>query len=281
LTTNNNRNNNHTASSSQHITNVSNLINPSDCCDIPDHIQAKAISNPHPTSKDIMIWETGLIGFKIRPWVPIDKKIPETSLTSKTEPISPQNRPSPSPSLSSSSLNNSGNSTDWMVATLAGVRGFPSYWTGRFLNPKPRKPVFADPHFMAQSAGWMASAREIMEYQSDLCEQNTPPKIKRQQSQVGKSGSFLPPYDAPLFLQDGMWRNSVEFWSGGIQLWGSMCQIQRVINLDDNDFSKHLVYHASNNKQHRKSQDQLVLAETLFNELKLVKAHVEYEYQFG
>ena len=43
---------------------------------------------------------------------------------------------------------------------------------------------------------------------------------------------------------------SVEYWSGGIQLSGiQSCNMQRIMTLDPDGFSKQLVYHTSNNKQ--------------------------------
>jgi hypothetical protein len=42
----------------------------------------------------------------------------------------------------------------------------------------------------------------------------------------------------------------VEYWSGGIQLIGiNGCNLQRIVMLQPQYFSKHLLYHTSNNKQ--------------------------------
>ena len=47
---------------------------------------------------------------------------------------------------------------------------------------------------------------------------------------------------------------SVEYWSGGIQLVGvNSCNLQRILTLDPDGFSRHLLYHTSNNKQHEHS----------------------------
>lgn len=143
------------------------------------------------------------------------------------------------------------------------------------MSPQPRRPGKSDPKYMAQSAGWMGSSQEIMEYQTKLC---APQETHRSKGK-GVSGPFLPPFDAPLYKRDGLWRNNVEFWSGGIQLWGGMCQIQRVFNLDNsNDFSKHLIYHASNNKQHKIDQGRLMQAQMLWTELHLIKMQLEQEF---
>ena len=49
---------------------------------------------------------------------------------------------------------------------------------------------------------------------------------------------------------DGLDTRSVEYWSGGIQLSGiQSCNMQRIMTLDPDGFSRHLLYHTSNNKQ--------------------------------
>lgn len=63
-------------------------------------------------------------------------------------------------------------------------------------------------------------------------------------------GGFLPPYDATYHYRDGLDSKTVEYWSGGISIAGVMsCNLQRVVSLDPNGFSHHLLYHVSNNKQ--------------------------------
>lgn len=60
---------------------------------------------------------------------------------------------------------------------------------------------------------------------------------------------FLSPYDLPHYRFDGLDMRSVEYWSGGIQLVGvNACNLQRIITMDPDGFSKHLLYHTSNNK---------------------------------
>eukprot|EP00539_Tryblionella_compressa_P002099 CAMPEP_0178737820 /NCGR_PEP_ID=MMETSP0744-20121128/3181_1 /TAXON_ID=913974 /ORGANISM="Nitzschia punctata, Strain CCMP561" /LENGTH=145 /DNA_ID=CAMNT_0020390393 /DNA_START=21 /DNA_END=458 /DNA_ORIENTATION=+ len=131
---------------------------------------------------------------------------------------------------------------------------------------------------MAQSGGWMGSAKELLHYQSDLCNKKVE-QSQHYQNTTGATGSFLPPFDAPLYARDGLWRHNVEFWSGGIQLWGGMCEVQRVVSLSNPDeFSRHLIYHASNNKQHRIGQERLVLAQSLWSELKFVQTKLEQDF---
>ena len=57
-----------------------------------------------------------------------------------------------------------------------------------------------------------------------------------------------------LFKLDGLGMETVEFWSGGIQIAGVMaCNLQRFIPLQPEIFSRHLLYHSSNNKQRQKN----------------------------
>ena len=59
-----------------------------------------------------------------------------------------------------------------------------------------------------------------------------------------KSNGFLPPYDEPEFMSEGLHQKNVEFWSGGYQLFGGGfggCNIQRIIPIDPDGFSKFLL----------------------------------------
>ena len=107
--------------------------------------------------------------------------------------------------------------------------------------------------------GWMASSREVLDFHTNLC---------------SSQGSFLPPYDPGkhrLYYRDGLEQN-VEGFSGGIQLYGFLCRVQRVVSLQSSDdFSRHLIYHASNNKQNQMSQHRLIKADTLWFEMDTVK----------
>lgn len=184
------------------------------------------------TSTDLIIWETAILGFGVR-------RVPDLASGAKDNP--------------------------WL-ALMAGPRlrhVLPQYWSGKLLTPEPQRPTTSDPRYFSQSAGWMASRREILEYHTQHC-----------------AGGFLPPFEAPRHFQDGYWRNNVEYWSGGIQLWGGTCNIQRFVSLEYNgqDFDKHLLYHSSNNKQFSsKAQQRLVLATTLLAQLQQVQAQGQKE----
>jgi len=62
------------------------------------------------------------------------------------------------------------------------------------------------------------------------------------------------PYDLPKYPFDGLDLRSVEYWSGGIQLSGiKACNMQRIVTMDPDGFSRHLLYHTSNNKQRQRT----------------------------
>jgi hypothetical protein len=180
----------------------------------------------YPHSNQLLMWETAIAGLSIR-------KMPDHSKL-----------------------------LDWVA--LLNIKGSPNvlagYWAGTdgaLLPEFTKKPPTKDNQYIGQPAGWMASARDIMDLQTRIC----------------KGNSFLPPFDEPQLSDSGMgWgSDSVEFWSGGLQLWGQMCEIQRVVSLDPQQFSKHLIYHTANNKQKEIGQERLVKVPTLLGQLHTVK----------
>jgi hypothetical protein len=192
----------------------------------------------YPHSNQLLMWETAIAGLSIR-------KMPDHSKL-----------------------------LDWVA--LLNIKGSPNilagYWTGTngaLLPEFSKKPPTKDNKYIGQPAGWMASARDIMDLQTRIC----------------KGDSFLPPFDEPQLSKDGMgWgSDSVEFWSGGLQLWGQMCEIQRVVSLDPLQFSKHLIYHTANNKQKEIGQERLVKVPTLLGQLDTVKerAQADMKRQLG
>jgi hypothetical protein len=190
-----------------------------------------------PTSDQLVIWETAIPGLFVRQM--------------------PPNR----------------DLLDWVA--LLPIKGSPmkihGYWSGTdgaLMPVHPKKPSTILNEFIGQSAGWMASANEILELDEKLC------KL-----------SFLPPFDRPQMKEDGMGfeTDAVEFWSGGLQLWGQMCEIQRVVSLDPKQFSKHLLYHTANNKQKEIPRERLVKVPTLLGQLHTVKqrAQIAMNHELG
>lgn len=237
-------------------------VDASICCDLGNRtIPAIASNRQHPLPDHLIVWETSPVGFAIRPWQWLGP-------TAQANENSSSNMTSGSASTTTSKPLPFGDN-DWFAAPTSGAPRFPATWIGdhrkyfdfgRRGTDKPTVPTklgnpgSRDAQLFAQSAGWVASQGEILDYEG-LC---------------AAKGSFLPPYPHdkhPTYFRDGLIHN-VEFFSGQIQLYGPMCQVQRVMSMKDAaDFSKHLVYHASNNKQNAISQHRLVPVTSLWEEL--------------
>lgn len=116
-----------------------------------------------------------------------------------------------------------------------------------------RKPI-AVPSMknMAQTGGWMATRKQLIELDTELCR-----------------GGFFPPFNEPHYEGDGLFghNSGVEYWSGGIQMWTLRdgCNMQRVIPLQE--FSYALLYHTANNKQRAIKEWRRVLAQNLLGQL--------------
>ena len=77
-------------------------------------------------------------------------------------------------------------------------------------------------------------------------------------------GGFLPEFD----MKDGGVWNNVEFWSGGFQLFGGkQCGVQRIVDMRPEKFSRHLMYHSSNNKQFTINGNRMVEIEGMYKDL--------------
>jgi hypothetical protein len=171
-----------------------------------------------PNSSQIMLWETAIQGFTLREMPP------------------------------SSHLGWVGLMAGPMYPKAEEISG--KYWGDN--TPANQ----ANPRLLAQSAGWMMTKRELLEFHAELCE-----------------GAFLPPFDLPTFGHDGLYQNNVEYWSGGIQMWcrKNGCNIQRIVSLDPANFSKHLLYHSTNNKQQSVARSRLVKANHLLGQLNTLR----------
>jgi hypothetical protein len=149
---------------------------------------------------------------------------------------------------------------DWTVVMLGpGKREkieerISGYWSGRQgMFGSEKKPSGGPPDLIAQQGGWMATRDQIARMDSGLC-----------------MGSFLPPYDAPSYYDDGQQSMNVEFWSGSYQFFTGVksgCNMQRLISFRPDHFSKHLLYHVANNKQKQLSKSRMVRADHMFGQL--------------
>jgi hypothetical protein len=153
---------------------------------------------------------------------------------------------------------------DWSVVMLGPGKRMDrkelvgGYWSGRdgAWGDDP-KPSGGHPEFIAQQGGWMATREQIGRMNSGLC-----------------MGSFLPPFDGPVYYEDGQQSMNVEFWSGSYQFFTGVrggCNMQRIISMHPDHFSKHLIYHVANNKQRQLASSRMLRADHLFGQLNTVR----------
>jgi hypothetical protein len=152
-------------------------FNPQPCC----HVQMNPnVGTPiHPEAKDVIVWETSIQALSVR-------QLPE--------------RPEePEPLL------------DW-VALLPGPGKrlhaddlISSFWSGQISQNGiwKVKPSPGQPDLIAQQGGWMATKEQIVRL-------NHPTKDKEYPQLC--QGSFLPPFDAPIYRKDGQESMNVELY---------------------------------------------------------------------
>ena len=161
---------------------------------------------------------------------------------------------------------------DWAVVMLGPGKKISKsemvsgYWSGRHgAFGDEQRPSGGPPDLIAQQGGWMATRDQIARMNSGLC-----------------MGSFLPPFDPPFYYGDGQESMNVEFWSGSYQFFTGVksgCNMQRILSLHPDHFSKHLIYHVANNKQKQLSKERMVRADHLFGQLNSVKKMAELDKQ--
>ena len=71
----------------------------------------------------------------------------------------------------------------------------------------------------------------------------------------------------------------MEFWSGGLNLFTARhaCNMQRLVSLDPEKFSKQLIYHSANNKQRQLTgkKESFVKVNNLFGQLLTISKDAE------
>jgi len=141
------------------------------------------------------------------------------------------------------------------------------YWTGNDGYGKKyfqtdQRPDRIKSRYSNNQGGWMGTKRQIIEWHLQRC-----------------NGGFLPPYNEPVYPWDGLDKRTVEYWSGGGHLFGvKSCNLQRIITLDPDGFSRHLLYHTSNNKQRASTVRRRFASQTvdeLWGQLNAVRIHAQ------
>jgi hypothetical protein len=204
------------------------------------HVQMKPNKGTpvHPPPKDVVIWETNVKALSAL-------KMPKPKV-GKASPL-----------------------VDW-VAVLPGPgkRLDPQlkiggYWSGREgAFGDEEKPSGGRPDIIAQQGGWMATRSQLLRMNNeDLC-----------------MGSFVPPFDEPMYRLDGQESFNVEFWSGGYQFFTGVrggCNMQRLFSLHPDYISNHFIYHVANNKQKQLNQERMLRADNLLGQLNTVRKAAE------
>ena len=137
------------------------------------------------------------------------------------------------------------------------------YWAGsdgHFTGKAKRRPGGNARNLINNMGGWMATQQQIWNWHTQIC-----------------PGGFLPPYAAPHYRYDGLDLRDVEWWSGGLQLATKRhaCNMQRIVSLKPEGFSKHLIYHSANNKQSQLGMGRFTMAEDLLGQLNTVRKNAE------
>eukprot|EP00536_Pseudo-nitzschia_multiseries_P006220 jgi/Psemu1/192604/e_gw1.130.116.1 len=136
------------------------------------------------------------------------------------------------------------------------------FWSGQEIFSDGEKKASDD--LLGQQGGWMATKTQIIRMNNELCESN-----------------FLPPfYRMGNQDYDDLGSHNVEFWSGSSQIFAGgdkHCNMQRIISMDPEHFSNHLLYHTSNEKQLQAKVERIVRANTLFGQLTHVQTSAEEE----
>jgi len=128
-----------------------------------------------------------------------------------------------------------------------------SFWSGYTKEqPHLKRPRRLD-ETIGNQAGFMASRSQIEYFHSKAC-----------------PGGFLPPFDSKHWKGDSLQRHSVEFWSGGFQLFGQ-CYLNRILPLEPRRFEKHLIYHVSNNKQRTAPAKKMIRVGDFYGQILTVK----------
>lgn len=136
-----------------------------------------------------------------------------------------------------------------------------SYWSGT--GDKFGKFVFqpspSDYSFVGQQAGYLATRDHIKFFHSH-CEYGFLPPFTK----YNHDGHILEDYNTL----------DREYWFGSLELFGfksGSCNLQRVLLLEPENFSKQLIYHASNNKHATKDTEKFVKVNNLVGQLNSVK----------
>ena len=214
-------------------------FDPAHCCHVSEERSSpKRPSNPKP--EQLMLWETEVHPLGVR-------QLPQEDGQSLLDWVALMRGPT--------------YDADTVVNTIIG-----DYWAGAdghfadSTGKTKRRPGGNARNLINNMGGWMATRQQIWNWHTQIC-----------------PGGFLPPYAAPHYRFDGLDLRDVEWWSGGLQLATKRhaCNMQRIISLKPEDFSKHLIYHSANNKQSQLGLGRFTKAQDLLGQLNTVRKNAE------
>lgn len=214
-------------------------VDPAICCrDQTEHNDGTGNNFQIPPVDDLIVWETNIKALSLRPL----RQLASTS-----------------------------NISDWVVLMLGPGKllnkseKIEGYWSGRsgaFKNEE--KPTSDEPRLLAQQGGWIATKEQLIRMNNKLCR-----------------GNLLPPFNNMGTVDyDDLGPHNVEFWSGSYQLFSGgehHCNMQRIISMNPDHFSNHLLYHTSNNKQKQIARFRMVRVNNLFGQLNHVRKTAQHE----
>jgi hypothetical protein len=218
------------------------MFDPKPCCHLPSNFGVKGKMLTEPRGDQIVIWETAVKGTVVR-------KMPQQQ-------------------------GGGGGGTellDWVMLQPGPRRSsstpdIQGYWSGNLglYGSKEKQPDAGDPRLFAQQGGWMATREQLIDMHLHQC-----------------PFGFFPPYEQSGFHQDGLTLNNVEYWSGGFSIFSGAntgCNMQRIISLKPEHFSKHFLYHTANNKQKSLPNSRLVKANHYMGQINSVVKAAKKKY---
>lgn len=212
-------------------------IDPGPCCHLEDY--AASGSRPKaPTSDQLFQWETNIVALGVRH---IEKLGWVTLLRG------PRGR---------------ADEKGMTMSDFWSGSGPQHYFQQNGTRKKQNRPSPGSFNHINNEGGWMGTRQQIWEWHTEIC-----------------PGGFLPPFDSPHYNYDGLDPRNVEFWSGGLNLFTARhaCNMQRLVSLDPDKFSKQLIYHSANNKQRQLSgkKEAFVKINDLYGQLLTVTKDAE------
>ena len=150
-----------------------------------------------------------------------------------------------------------------------------SYWSGTkgYFGNEP-EPLVSHPWYMAQQAGWMMTKEQILYADEHNCKKGFLPPFLSDNNDIHNDEEKRRVHTRTIGWEEHGLKagyHSVEFWSGGYQLFCRECNLQRFISLDPDMFSRQLIFHVSNNKQKQRPRQRFVLADHLLKQLHTIR----------